>query len=122
PAVELGDQPLWAPEHVDLVAGDGGVDLGAWEVVVVEEREESVLEHRARRACGLALSEARREVVDVQDLAEPRIVYGAGEGVWGQHAREVGERAGGGGDRDVPVARDVGFGEAVAVDDHAGAA
>jgi hypothetical protein len=48
-AVELGDQPLRAPEHVDLIAGDGGVDLGQRESIPADESQERVLEERARR-------------------------------------------------------------------------
>jgi hypothetical protein len=48
-AVELGDQALRSPEHVDLVAVDVLVDLGTREAVAVDEREERVLEDRARR-------------------------------------------------------------------------
>jgi hypothetical protein len=52
PSVELDDQPLRAPEAVDLepAVGDGepGVDLGAGEAVLVDESEESGLEVVAR--------------------------------------------------------------------------
>jgi hypothetical protein len=54
-AVELGGQPLRAPEHVDLIAGDGGVDLGQRQAIAADEPEERVLEERAgwpRRVIG----------------------------------------------------------------------
>ena len=43
-AVELGDEPLLAPQGVHLEAFDDGVDLGSWQVEGVAEVEEVALE------------------------------------------------------------------------------
>ena len=43
-AVDLHHEAPLAPEEVDLVAGDHGIDLGSREAGVGDEREESLLE------------------------------------------------------------------------------
>jgi hypothetical protein len=75
--VELGDQQLRTPEHVDLVAGDDLVDLGPGETVAVDEAQVGVFED------------------------------GAGKGGWVQDARQVLERSLRRRHRDAVVARGV---------------
>jgi hypothetical protein len=94
-AVELDDEALVSPEHVDLVAGDVLVDLRSWEAVALDEAEEPVLEAGAGWAGCVAF--VTREVADA------RFVDCAGEGVAGQDACQVLAGADGSGDRDAVV-------------------
>jgi hypothetical protein len=102
-AVDLDDQTLRPPEHVDLEAGDSLVDLGSGQVVFVDEAEEQILEVGAGRA--------RRVVFVAHEVVDARFVHRSGEGGAGQDACQVLEGAGGGGHRDAVVAGDVGGGE-----------
>src|SRR5215210_4376719 len=81
-AVELDDEPLLAPDGVDLIAGDALVDLRTWEAVAVDEAEELVLEDGARGG----------DVVP-DEVAKARLVHGSGERAGGEDALEVVERA-----------------------------
>jgi hypothetical protein len=121
-SVELGDQPLRAPQHVDLVARDERIHLRARQCVSVAEREERVLEHRPGRGAGavdqprqhLGLAagpQLRGERVEAREVADPRFVHCAGEGGGVEGVGEVRERARGRGHRDAVVDRDVGVGE-----------
>jgi hypothetical protein len=85
-AVELDDQSLVSPQHVDLVAGDSLVDLGSGQVVSVDEANEQVLERGAGRA--------GRVLFVTHEVADARLVHCSGEGVAGQDACRVSEGAG----------------------------
>jgi len=50
--VELEGEALLGPVGVDLMAGDGVVDSRRRETVVLDERDERILEDRARRRSG----------------------------------------------------------------------
>jgi hypothetical protein len=71
------------------------VDLGRGEAVAAHERQERVLERGPGRSWGLRGAQAGRELVEAEQVAQARVVYGAGEGGWAEGvARSVRVRAG----------------------------
>jgi len=75
PAVELDDQALIRPEAVGLEAVgiqlNPGVEVGAGEIVAVEEGDEAVLERAAGSAGGLV--QAPERGADGSVAAMPRV-------------------------------------------------
>jgi hypothetical protein len=76
-AVSLDDQGSVAPEEVDLVWPDAGVDLRRWKAVATAEGEESALE---LAACEIVVRPKllRRDQAEVQCAADGALVDVAG--------------------------------------------
>lgn len=94
PGVGLDYEALRAPEEVNFVAADLGIDLGGGDAVTTEQREEGDLEVRAR-AVGLDALEAQTLELGLADRAADEV------GGDGRRGAEVFDRARDGGDGDV---------------------
>jgi len=126
-AVELRHEALLRPVQVDLEPLDDAVRDRLGQPVLAQQRPEVALQARARRR-GRGEQRAQvpgrshPQVVELNQLAHERLGERGVEGIEGEVAGEVEERADGSGDRDAPVEGEVGRRQmARAVDDEAGA-
>ena len=120
PAVQLDDELAIGPGEVDVFPLDDGVGLGQLETAVIEEGVEASLEVGSgvggwgERAEGFGASlgpVALCELVRAFEAEDLGLVDGLLQLMALEHAGEVEEGAGGGGDRDAVPHRDLVFGE-----------